>query len=144
VSFYGREDLRDTFKKPERGSLHVQIGAAPISTVGNVVLEAMASGVPPIVSDRGGPREIVQDGVTGFVTKARHVPDLLAAIERLLESPELRGGMSVALSRVCRNVRLGSNLFGLLARRRGLGSARRRRKSSAGRRVTGGLKTGAL
>ena len=36
-------------------------------TFGNVVLEALASGVPAIVTDAGGPRFIVNDGVSGFV-----------------------------------------------------------------------------
>ena len=39
-------------------------------TFGNVVLEALASGVPAIVTPDGGPKYIVRDGVTGFV-----VPD---------------------------------------------------------------------
>lgn len=36
---------------------------------GNVVLEAMASGLPVIVTDVGGPKEIVTDGVDGFIAK---------------------------------------------------------------------------
>ena len=40
-------------------------------TFGNVVLEAMASGLPVVVSDKGGPKEIVQHGRTGLVTRAR-------------------------------------------------------------------------
>lgn len=36
-------------------------------TFGNVVLEAFASGVPAVVTDAGGPKFIVKDGVTGFV-----------------------------------------------------------------------------
>jgi glycosyltransferase involved in cell wall biosynthesis len=63
-------------------------------TFGNVVLEAMASGVPVIVSDKGGPREIVQHGRTGFITKGRSASALLSGIERLLDDPELRSQMS--------------------------------------------------
>jgi glycosyltransferase involved in cell wall biosynthesis len=37
-------------------------------TFGNVVLEALASGVPAVVTPDGGPKYIVRDGVTGFVT----------------------------------------------------------------------------
>jgi glycosyltransferase involved in cell wall biosynthesis len=36
-------------------------------TLGNVVLEAMASGLPVVVSDSMGPKELVEDGSTGFV-----------------------------------------------------------------------------
>jgi glycosyltransferase involved in cell wall biosynthesis len=36
-------------------------------TFGNVVLEALASGVPAVVSDGGGPKFIVRDEETGLV-----------------------------------------------------------------------------
>jgi glycosyltransferase involved in cell wall biosynthesis len=38
-------------------------------TFGNVVLEALASGVPAIVTPDGGPRHIVRDGVTGLIAE---------------------------------------------------------------------------
>ncbi len=36
-------------------------------TLGQVVMEAQCSGLPVIVTDKGGPAEVVRDGVTGFV-----------------------------------------------------------------------------
>jgi glycosyltransferase involved in cell wall biosynthesis len=63
-------------------------------TFGNVVLEAMASGVPVIVSDKGGPREIVQHGRTGFVTKARNAAEVVEGVERLIDNPLVRQEMA--------------------------------------------------
>jgi len=37
---------------------------------GNVVQEALASGTPAIVTDQGGPRFLVNSGVTGYVTES--------------------------------------------------------------------------
>ena len=52
----------------------------------NALLEAMAHGVVPLVSDVEGARRIVTDGVDGFVHP--HTPDgLTAAMERALSLP---------------------------------------------------------
>jgi len=58
-----------------------------------VVLEAQASGLPAIVSDAGGPQEIVSDGGTGLVVRRRDVEDLAAAIHSLLDDPGRRQAM---------------------------------------------------
>jgi glycosyltransferase involved in cell wall biosynthesis len=57
-------------------------------TFGNVVLEAQASGLPVIVSDQGGPRELMMDGETGIVVRAGSREDLLDVILALLAEPE--------------------------------------------------------
>ncbi len=50
---------------------------------GNVVAEAQACGVPVVTYDRGGPAELVRDGVTGFVTPPDDVDGLVAALNRI-------------------------------------------------------------
>ena len=58
-------------------------------TFGNVIIEAQAAGLPVIVSDVGGPRELVTDGVNGLITKALDVADFTSAIRRLVEDEPL-------------------------------------------------------
>lgn len=62
-------------------------------TFGNVVLEAAASGLPAIVSDSGGVAEIVQDGVTGRICKAREADSFIQNIVSIMEDPMLLGSM---------------------------------------------------
>ncbi len=70
-------------------------------TFGNVVLEAQASGVPAIVSDQGGPKFILQDGVSGIVAKDEQ--GFLEATLRLIRQPDLCGRMrEAARAHACR------------------------------------------
>jgi glycosyltransferase involved in cell wall biosynthesis len=54
----------------------------------------MASGLPAVVTAEGGPKFIVQDGVTGFVGAAE--AEMTQAVLRLLEDRELYGRMKQA------------------------------------------------
>ena len=68
-------------------------------TFGNVIIEAQSAGLPVVVSDVGGPQELVSDGVTGLITRARDIGDFTAAIRRLVEDEPLRKEMSAAARR---------------------------------------------
>ena len=50
----------------------------------NVLLESCASGRPIITTDRPGCREIVDDGINGFVCRQQDSRDLIAQIEKFL------------------------------------------------------------
>ncbi len=56
-------------------------------TFGCVVLEAMASGLPVIVTDAGGARESVREGETGLVARAGDARDLAEKVLRLARAP---------------------------------------------------------
>jgi glycosyltransferase involved in cell wall biosynthesis len=68
-------------------SMDLLVFPSHTDTFGNVVLEALASGVPAIVTPDGGPAHIVQDGVTGRVARdedfAPAIADLLGATEQM-------------------------------------------------------------
>jgi glycosyltransferase involved in cell wall biosynthesis len=65
-------------------------------TFGNVVLEAHASGLPTVVSDVGGPKELVRDGVDGLVTKALDPEAFARAVEKLCTDADARTQMGAA------------------------------------------------
>ena len=62
-------------------------------TFGNVIIEAQASGVPVIVSDSGGPKELVENERNGLITKSHNVEDLTRAIRELAADPQRRKRM---------------------------------------------------
>ena len=59
-------------------------------TFGNVVLEAHASGLPVIVSDVGGPAEIVRRHASGLVVDASQPHALADAMEKVMLDADLR------------------------------------------------------
>jgi glycosyltransferase involved in cell wall biosynthesis len=72
-------------------------------TFGNVVLEAKAAGLPCVVSDQGGPCELVSDGIDGFVTRALDVIDFARVLRLLCKDGKLREKMGAAARRGIEN-----------------------------------------
>ncbi len=59
-------------------------------------IEAAASGLPLVLTDIRGCREVARDGIEGFLVPVRDPRSLAGAIIRLLDDPELRTRMGAA------------------------------------------------
>ena len=67
--------------------VHASISPEPF---GQVVIEAMAAGLPVIATDGGGVRETVRHGETGLLVPMNHSVAMANAIEYLIENPDIR------------------------------------------------------
>jgi len=63
---------------------------------GNVLIEAMACGVPVVATASAGTRDIVQHGVDGMLIDVHSAQTVAASVAAILESPERRNAMSAA------------------------------------------------
>lgn len=54
-----------------------------VEAFGNVLIEALACGVPVIAYARGGPTEIIRDGVTGWLVEPDSISGLIVGIQTL-------------------------------------------------------------
>jgi UDP-glucose:tetrahydrobiopterin glucosyltransferase len=87
---YPRADVRHAGFLPTR-ELATRLGTCAalvmvhhwVEAFGNVAIEALACGVPVVTYDRGGPAEIVTDGVTGFVVPADQPASIVEALSRV-------------------------------------------------------------
>jgi len=66
-----------------------------IEAFGIVTVEAMASGKPVIGTNVGGLRDIVRDGVSGFLVRPKNSNDIADKIIALIENPKLRMEMGI-------------------------------------------------
>lgn len=65
-------------------------------TLGFVVLESMASGVPTVCAAAGGLINLVRDEVTGCLFRPGDADDMTAKVRRLIDDPKLRAEMGQA------------------------------------------------
>lgn len=62
----------------------------------NVVMEAMAAGVPVVATDIAGNRDLITSGETGFLVPVGDRAALAARANQLLDDPELRARLAAA------------------------------------------------
>jgi len=85
------------------------------------LIEAMAYGVAPVVTDCGGSPELVVDGLCGLVVPVRDVPALAGAIRRLYDDPATRVRFGVAArARIGNDFRIEKTIAETLALYRSL------------------------
>ncbi|MDQ7030148.1 MAG: glycosyltransferase family 4 protein [Ardenticatenia bacterium] len=64
------------------------------------LLEAMASGLPVVVTNTGGTAELVREGVNGYIVPWADVPALVKALSKLISNQEVRQRMGKESRRI--------------------------------------------
>ena len=92
VRFLGKqkniEELVETFD--------VGVLCSFVEGLSNSIMEYMALGKPVVATDGGGTRELVIHGETGLLVRQSDPPAVAAAIEYLIDYPEIARGMGQA------------------------------------------------
>jgi glycosyltransferase involved in cell wall biosynthesis len=88
TGFLTGEDLSQAY-----ASSDIFVFPSTTDTFGNVVLEAQASGIPVVVTDRGGPQENLVPGRTGYVASSADPGAFLKCVLQLIDNPQLLNKM---------------------------------------------------
>jgi glycosyltransferase involved in cell wall biosynthesis len=96
VNFTGYLYNSDLIKQYQSADLFVFPSCT--DTMGNVILEAHACGLPTLVTNQGGPKENIIEGVNGFILYDINALNLADKIKFIFDNKDL-SSMSVA----CRN-----------------------------------------
>jgi glycosyltransferase involved in cell wall biosynthesis len=80
-------------------SADVFVFTGPNETFGQVVQEAMASGLPTVVTDQGGVKDLVVEGESGFVVE-HNAEAFEAAVRYLRDHPDIRLQMAYSARRI--------------------------------------------
>jgi len=90
-----RDDVRDLLAAADVAVLPSYREGIP-----RVLIEAAAMGRPLVATDVPGCREVIRDGINGFLVPAKDPAALAAAIEALLKDPGLRAEFGAASRRL--------------------------------------------
>src|SRR5690606_36523757 len=64
-------------------------------TYGNVILEAQASGLPCVIADGGGSKDLIENGVNGFACNPNSEGEFVDRIETLLNKKTIHRQFSM-------------------------------------------------
>jgi glycosyltransferase involved in cell wall biosynthesis len=91
VPFVSRSEMPDLYARHDLFVFPSLFEGLPI-----VLLEAMASGMPVVTTETCGMKDVIEDEHNGLLVKPAHTGELVAAVERMMESPELRARLGQA------------------------------------------------
>lgn len=77
-------------------SLASELAGRRRDVIANVIVEAMAAGVPVVVSRIPGVEELIEDGITGYLVPPNRTDALAEVLRGLLENPEGRRRVGLA------------------------------------------------
>ena len=89
TGFLDGEQLAEAY-----ANMDIFIFPSETDTFGNVAQEAMASAVPVLVTNQGGPKFVIKDGETGFI--AENYEDFVKYTVELMDNPEKLAKMKQA------------------------------------------------
>jgi glycosyltransferase involved in cell wall biosynthesis len=92
---------------------HFDVGVLTSDSEGlsNTLVEYQLCGVPAVAFDVGGNREVIEDGVTGFLLKHGDLDGMREKIELLLTNKELRATMGCAAARISQQKFAGDRMI---------------------------------
>ncbi len=91
VIFTGaQDDVPDLIK-----SFDILVHPSFKEAFGRVIMEAMALGVPVVATDCGGPKEIIEDGKSGYLVPIKDEEQLVKKVEMLLMDDHQRRAMGL-------------------------------------------------
>lgn len=94
-----RRDVPDVLRS---ASVLVMTSDADTEGMPGVLIEAGLTGVPVVTTPAAGARDVVDDGVTGFVVEPATAEGLADRVEMLLSDPVLRARMGTSALERCR------------------------------------------
>jgi len=114
VEFLHNVDLHEEVARIYNRS-DIYISASYIEGLGLTVMEAMASGLPVIVTNNSGSKDLVEDGRNGFLIEPRNARAIKEKLLILLQNSELRKLMGLEsrkkIEELTAEAREGNNKF---------------------------------
>ena len=84
-----KKNVEDYLKKSD-----IYVSASKTEGLPLSILEAMACGLPVVATDAGGTRDIVKDGINGFLIEVDNEVEMKAALQQLINNKQLRKACS--------------------------------------------------